>query len=329
MLGIFTLISLLLALVSVRVLVTTVRNRKRLFDNDFTASDRQQISEIAFFLLLPLSVLLHEGGHAVTVLLFHGQLTGFGYFFFFGYVEYTGFFTPAQVFWIALAGNLVSVVLGLIAIAIPLLRPLRPSFNYTLFMFAVIDLANTLIVYPLLDFVGGFGGDWSQIYSRQTPVLSVSTGAVHAAILLSALVAWRSDRARRVYARLTGLGSDAMRRVSRTQAANELLEVGERLSASWRHPLRVVADAQKGATGVTLHWISGGYGRVVAAYAVVDGWRHIELHGGIQALDGSDEPHSQPIGVIEGIPEPAQVAQALGRALDVVESWEAPAPRRP
>lgn len=326
---VLTIISLILVLVSIRVLVTTIRTRKRLFDRDFTLSDRQVLSQVAFFILLPLSVILHELGHAVTILLFGAEITGFGYFFFSGYVAYRGFLTPEEVFWIALSGNLVSVVVGLAAIALPLVRPMRAAVNYLLFAFGAISVLNSLVLYPLVDVVAQMNGDWSQIYSGETPVLSTVTGVVHALILVGAVVAWRSERARRLFAERTGLSSAVVRRVSKTQAANELLGVGERLAESWRHPLRVVADVQDGATGVALHWISGGYGRVVGAYAVVDGWRHIELHGGIQALDGTGERHQQPLGVIEGIPAPEQVAQVLTQALDHVESWHTPAPRRP
>ncbi|CCF86031.1 hypothetical protein [Nitrolancea hollandica] len=92
-LGIFTILSIILSLVAIRVLVTTVRDRKQLFDRNFTPQDRQRLSEAAFFLLLPISVLLHEVGHAVTVLAFGGQVVDFGYYLFFGYVQYQGAFT--------------------------------------------------------------------------------------------------------------------------------------------------------------------------------------------------------------------------------------------
>ena len=326
-LDIFTVVSILMAFVSLRVLVTTVRVRSQLFDADFTRTDRQRLMEIAIFLLLPISVLFHEGGHALFIKAFGGQITGFGYFLFLGYVEHVGNYTLAQIFWIALAGNLVSLLLGLLALAVPLLRPMRPSINYLLLAFAGIDLANTLIFYPLLDFAGNIEGDWSQIYNSRTPVLSGVTAGIHAALLLVGVIAWRSDWGRALYARRTGLPVGAIRRVTRVQAAGELLAVAERLSAGWQHPLRVVADAQSEAAGVTLHWISGGYRRVVGAYAVTEGWRHIELHGGIHGLDGQPDGRQEPLGIIEGIPAPEQMAQALTRALDLVEAWEAPANR--
>lgn len=323
--NVFSILSLILVLVSIRVLITTVRTRRTLFDREFTAADRQQMSQVAFFILLPLSVIFHEAGHAVLIKAFGGQITGFGYYFFYGFVEHQGFYTWDQIFWIALAGNLVSVVLGLGAIGWVLARPMRPAINYLLLVFAAIDLANSLVFYPLLDLAGGFVGDWSQIYSGHTPTLSTITAIVQGGIILAAIVGWRSDRARRRYAELTGLSPAAMRRVSKAQAANELLAVGEQLSAQWQHPLRVVADAQNGAAGVTLHWISRGYGRVVGAYAITESQSHIELLGGLHALDDTFKPHQQPIGFVPGIPEPAQLTSILTQALDLVESWEATA----
>lgn len=321
-LGIFTILSIILSLVAIRVLVTTVRDRKQLFDQNFTPQDRQRLSEAAFFLLLPISVFFHEVGHAVTVLAFDGQVVGFGYYLFFGYVQYQAIYIPSQVFWIALSGNLVSIVLGLIAIALPLLRRMSPPVTYMLFVFGAIDLANSLLFYPALDFFANLEGDWSQIYSGNTPVLSLGLAIIHASLIIGGLIAWRSRWGQRIYAQRTGLSENAVRRVTKSQAANELLEAGEHLASTWQHPLRVVAGAPDNAAGITLHWISRGYGRVVAAYTIVDGRRHVEVHGAIHSLENAGDGFQQPIGLIEGIPPPEQLTPFLTKALDLVESWE-------
>lgn len=318
----FMIFVLLMGLVSIRSLFVTVRKRRELFDDHFTAADRQQLSEAAFFLLLPLSVPLHEAGHAITVLAFGGQIDGFGWYFFYGFVEHSGFYTANQLFWIALSGNLVSIGLGLIALALAILRPVKPPINYMLFIFGVACLINALIFYPLLDFLGGVVGDWSQIYTRDTTTLSTITAVSHVLFVLAGFVIWRDERFRRLYAIRTGRSPESMRRISKTQAASELLAAGEALAASWRHPLRVVAEAQGPATGITLRWISNGYGRVVAAYAVIEGSRHIELHGGIQQLDGSGRTYQRPIARIDGIPTPNEVTPAIVEALDAVDAWD-------
>ncbi len=320
--GIFTILSIILSLVAIRVLVSTVRDRKQLFDQNFTPQDRQRLSEAAFFLLLPISVFLHEVGHAVTVLAFGGQVVDFGYYLFFGYVQYQGAFTPSHVFWVALSGNLVSIVLGLLAIAVPLLRRLSPPVTYMLFVFGAIDLANSLLFYPAIDFFANLEGDWSQIYSGNTPVLSLGLAVIHAFLIIGGLMVWRSAWGQRIYAQRTGLSEHAVRRVTKSQAANELLEAGEQLSSTWHQPLRVVVGAPENAAGITLHWISRGYGRVVAAYTIVDGRRHVELHGAIHSLENPGDGFQQPIGLIEGIPPPEQLTPMLTKALDLVESWE-------
>ena len=321
----FQIISLVMALVAARTLYVTVRDRRQLFDDRFTSADRQQLSQAAFFLLLPLSVLLHEAGHAIAVRAFGGTVTGFGYYVFYGYVAHEGFYTNADLFWIALSGNLVSVLLGLAALVVPLVRPARPPVNYLLFLFGTIDLLNALVFYPLMDFAGGMAGDWAQIYRRETPVLSGVTLAVHVALLLGGVLVWRSDWGRRIYATRTGLRPEIVRRVSRSQAANELLQAGERIATSWRHPLHVVADTRNDGVGVTLHWISRGYGRVVGVYAVENPRHHVELYGGIRLIDGgSTPPFQRPIALIEGAPTPDQLEPVIAQALDLVESWHAP-----
>lgn len=315
---------LLLGLISIRTLINLIRSWRQTFDADFTPGDRQRLSEVAFFILLPLSVIFHELGHAIMILKFGSHIVGYGWYFFYGFVEYnSASLTNAQIFWIALAGNVVSFVLGLVAIAIPILWPRRVSINYMLFVFGAISIANSLIFYPFVDLIAGVGGDWSQIYSGATPTLSHATAVIHAGILIAAFVAWRSDWGRTLYATRTGLSPDAVRRISLQQAANELLTAGETLASSWKHPLRVVSNAQgTDAAGVSLQWVSNGYGRVVAAYAVTRGPRHIEIHGAIRQLEPDGKSMQQSLAMIQGIPAPDKVIPILKQALDTVDSWD-------
>jgi len=314
---------LLLGLVSLRTLYMVIRDRHQLFDQDFTPSDRQRMSEVAFFVLLPLSVIFHELGHAVVIKAIGAQITSYGYYFFYGFVGYRGFVTPDQIYAVALAGNLVSLVLGLIAIAIPVFWPRRTSINYLLFIFGALSIINSIIFYPLLDLAGGFEGDWSQIYSGATPLLSRVTGIVHIGLVVAGVLAWRSDWGRALYANRTGVSANSLRRVSLGQAANELLGSAEMLASSWKHPLRVVANApEKNAAGVTLNWVSNGFGRVVAIYAVVANPRHIEIHGAIRQLEPNGQSFQQPLELIQGIPAPEEVFPVLKAALDTVDSWD-------
>lgn len=325
--GFFIITGLILGLISIRTLIYTIRNRQQLFNKHFTPSDRQRLTEASFFLLLPISVLLHEVGHAVAVIAFGGDVVSFGFFFFSGFVGFRGITAPDALFWTALAGNLVSVGLGLLAIAIPFIRPMRAPINFVLFAFGGISLFSSLIFYPLLDFGAGMHGDWSQIYTSDTPILSTVTGLIHVAILAAGVVAWRSTPARLAYARLTDLSPDAVRRVSQKQAAAELREAGERAARNWPHTVRVISDDQSNgqnaaSTGITLHWTSEGYARVVGVYAIFEGNRRVEIHGAMQPLYTGPAPFQKAIQRVPGIPAPDKLEPLLRQALEQVERWQ-------
>lgn len=65
--GPFILFSLFYAVVGVRVVRQLVARRRETFDRVFTAADRALVDQAAFFVLIPISVALHELGHAVTI----------------------------------------------------------------------------------------------------------------------------------------------------------------------------------------------------------------------------------------------------------------------
>jgi hypothetical protein len=118
---------------------------------------------IAIFLLIPIGVLLHEGGHAIATWQFGGQVEEFQWRVFWGYVIPRGSFSPVEVWWIAFSGNLVSILLGLLAIpAIPLMP--KRVLREVLHSFAIAQCVYALICYPILSIVG-FGGDWVYIYN--------------------------------------------------------------------------------------------------------------------------------------------------------------------
>src|SRR5215218_1951435 len=114
------LIALLYLVLGIRPVVSAWRERRSLFDNEVTPCDRYLLSQLAFYVLVPPGVLLHEFAHAVATWQVGGEVVGFHYALFYGYVIPVGNFTPLQEWWIALSGNLVSIVYGLLAI--PLIR---------------------------------------------------------------------------------------------------------------------------------------------------------------------------------------------------------------
>jgi hypothetical protein len=64
--GFFDVISFFYALRSLYVLWRLFRNWNDFWDAEVTSSDRSLANEIAFFVLIPLGVFLHEAGHALA-----------------------------------------------------------------------------------------------------------------------------------------------------------------------------------------------------------------------------------------------------------------------
>ena len=73
---------------------------------------KQLIDRAAFFLGIPLGVIIHEFGHALTVWLFGGQVVDAGYGLYWGYVSHIGSYTPSQLWIIAMAGTIGSLLYG-------------------------------------------------------------------------------------------------------------------------------------------------------------------------------------------------------------------------
>src|SRR5688572_25634014 len=117
--GAMTLFSLFYVVISVRVVYRLVGSWNAVWDKRFTQQDRSMVDEAAFFVLVPVSVALHELGHAVAVWGFGGEVVDFGFYGFAGYVSYyPSQFTEAERTIIAAAGTLVNLVLCLLALAV-------------------------------------------------------------------------------------------------------------------------------------------------------------------------------------------------------------------
>src|SRR5262249_39801353 len=136
--------------------------------------------------------------------------------------------------------------------------PFRAAINELLIQFVWISLLNALVVYPLLDYLGGMEGDWSQIYSGEVPQLSLAILVIHIATLALLFWAWRSPTVQARIAQLTG-GPAGRRRVATTtrpgsaaradETAIErtLREAASRVSSGWSAP--VEAALQRGRAG--------------------------------------------------------------------------------
>jgi hypothetical protein len=317
------LMGLLMAVISIRTIYQTIRDRKQLFDDNFTRTDRQHMSVAAFFILVPISVFFHEVGHAVSVWWYGGDVVAFGFFFFFGFVAYEGISDAVQLFWIALWGNIVSVAMGLGALAIAFFSPRRAAVNYLLIMFGIISILMSLVFYPAMDLLSDLHGDWSRIYSSETMEHAIGTGIVHGVILVGLLVAMQLPKVRLRFAEVTGLRPEEVRKVGRKQAEQELMEAAEMAVTQFDGLARVEqTGSNRDVVGVRITWTSGGYNRIVVLIGSYSNRLRIEIFGAIRALDGTEDTGEQRIQGLRGLPEPKRVAPYALRALKQVNDWQ-------
>jgi len=324
------ILGLIVAVAAVATLVDTWRDRAALFDARFTADERQRMLRLAMFVLLPLSVLAHEGGHALFVKIFGGEIVDFGFYMVYGFVAHVGRYTPLELGLIAFSGSAVNIILGVGAFLIAWFRPFRerPAINYLLFVFAALELFNALIFYPVFDAMGGIAGDWSTIYSRDTPVFSILIGLLHATLLGAAVLIWRSPRFQAGYAERTGL-----RRVRQPGEMSEqdeqremtgILTVAAALATDgWRNRVQLMAENQLGGSQAIIRWESGGFQRALLVHATLsdDPDQHVEIHAAIEPDNKEMPPYERTLARIDGKPTAQELVPYIRRFLDFVDSW--------
>jgi hypothetical protein len=324
------ILGLIVAVAAIATVVDTWRDREALFDARFTADERQRILRLAIFVLLPLSVLAHEGGHALFVKLFGGEVVDFGFYMVYGYVAHIGVYTPLELGLIAFSGSLVNIILGVGAFLIAWFRPFkqRPAINYLLFVFAALELFNALIFYPVFDAMGGIAGDWSTIYSHDTPVFSSLIGLMHMTLLGAAVLIWRNPRFQEGYAERTGL-----RRVRQPgdptsddeqREMTGILTVAAALATDgWRHKVQLMADNQIGGSQAIIRWQSGGFQRALLIHATLsdDSDQRVEIHGAVEPDNQEMPPYQRTLARIDGQPTAQELVPYIRRFLDFVDSW--------
>lgn len=162
------------------------RGWREFWDERVTGRDYQLAGGAAFFLLVPLGVLLHEFGHMLAAWSTGARVLNLGYFLYWGYVEYIPSTNdPLAAWYVSLAGNAASYLLGIVCLAAAVrLVNLRAVMRVMLLYLGILMMAQTLILYPLLDLDPAFEGDWESIYSFQAPLASIITAAVHAVSLV-------------------------------------------------------------------------------------------------------------------------------------------------
>lgn len=159
----FNVISLLTIVASIIVLLELRRNWSTFWDDQVTLKDKELTSKLAFFVLVPIGVLFHEIGHSVATWQVGGTVETFRWFGFSGYIIPQGDFSLGERWWIFFSGNLVSILLGLIAIPLAF-RIQKRIVAETLYAFAFLQLIYALIGYPLYSLLARLG-DWVFIYN--------------------------------------------------------------------------------------------------------------------------------------------------------------------
>lgn len=166
----------------VATVIEIKNNRAAIFDEQLTVSDRAILKRATIFLLLPLVVLAHEIGHYVAALSVGARVLEFHYGPATGFVRILPDRSASQMLWIAFAGNLLQMVIGLASLMVsPFVR--SPAIVALCVYFGLFALADTAVFYALLSAVGLYG-DWLEIYSSPDRSGVLLIGVFHVFILL-------------------------------------------------------------------------------------------------------------------------------------------------
>jgi hypothetical protein len=157
--SLYNILAVVYELVAVQVVRSLRRAGRATFDGHVTPEDRRLINEVAFFVLTPPAVALHELGHAAATWLFGGRVVSFWFAFYWGSVlpDRVPPFSPAEHALIAAAGPLITLLLGFGAIAWAVARPRGAARNLLLLTFGQFQLIFGLVLYPLLSLPTGMG----------------------------------------------------------------------------------------------------------------------------------------------------------------------------
>ncbi len=241
----FDVIAIAYAVVAVLVGVRLFRRWKTTFDDSFTPRDRALISAMSFYLLIPFAVLFHELGHAAACWLLGGKITEFHYMIYWAYVvpKRSPEFLPLEMVLIAAAGNVVSLIIGIVPIVSVMRRPRNAALNFLRLEFGRLMLVISLLFYPLLSLLMQGGDFW--IMRDRLNMLAPHAGdaavGVYIALGVAVALLWRSravkerrfsltsplrDRRRRLEAQLEKKPEEpnALRQMARVEVAEQAYE---------------------------------------------------------------------------------------------------------
>ena len=148
--SLFNILAILYIIRSAQLGITIWREWPDLKSEPLTPHKKSLANQASFFIVIPIAVFVHEAAHALAVILAGGEVVEFNYRVFWGNVVHQGTYTPVQLWLIAIAGTLGSLLVGL---AFWLLtRHSQSSFLRYFGLRAVrFQIYFSLIYYPLLS----------------------------------------------------------------------------------------------------------------------------------------------------------------------------------
>jgi hypothetical protein len=188
--SLFNILAILYIFRAAQLSITIWREWADFKSEPLTSHKKSLANQASFFIAVPISVFVHEAAHALAVIATGGEVVEFQYRVFWGYVVPGGTFSTVEMWFIAIAGTLGSLLTGFL-IWLATRNAQSSSIRYFGLRAVRFQIYFSLIYYPLFTLLG-FEGDWRTIYDfSSTPWLSGSTLLFHAAVLF---LFWRFDR---------------------------------------------------------------------------------------------------------------------------------------
>ncbi len=168
---------------------------------------RVLVGRAAFFLLLPITVALHELGHLAIICAVGARVAEWHFFVYWGFVTPTREppLAPIEDVAIAASGNLVSIAVGVALLVWAHRRPMGDAMNLARVELARLVLVLHLALYPLLSLaMGRF--DFAIIRFRLNAMGPYWGDLFAWGYLVAAIVLWTATRSRfrAFYSRMTG-----------------------------------------------------------------------------------------------------------------------------
>lgn len=208
------------------------KNRESVFDDQLTVGDRAILMRATIFLLLPLIVFIHELGHYLAALSVGARVMEFHYGPATGFVKIFPDRSDSQTLWIAFAGNLLQIVIGLLSlVSSTIVR--SPAMVALCVYFGLFTLADTAVFYALLS-AAGLYGDWIDIYTNPDRSGVFMIGIFHVCIVLLLALLIYADAPRQWFAKRTIPGwYESHRKLEEMVKGEPSYENLEALCVSW------------------------------------------------------------------------------------------------